>query len=76
MILSDVKMPQLDGFELLQRVREHPGMERTPVVMLTSMGKDQDVHRGFELGADDYIVKPFSSTELMSRIRRLMNKAS
>jgi DNA-binding response OmpR family regulator len=44
--------------------------------MLTSMGKDQDVHRGFELGADDYIVKPFSSTELMSRIRRLMNKAS
>ena len=65
MILSDILMPQLDGFQLLQRVRQMPETERTPVVMLTSMGKDQDVHRGFELGADDYIVKPFSSSELL-----------
>lgn len=76
MILSDVRMPQLDGFELLRRLRELPENERTPVVMLTSMGKDQDVHRGFELGADDYIVKPFSSAELLSRVRRLIKKAS
>jgi diguanylate cyclase (GGDEF)-like protein len=76
MILSDVGMPLLDGFELLRRLRELPESERTPVVMLTSMGKDEDVHRGFELGADDYIVKPFSSSELLSRVRRLMMKAS
>jgi len=75
MILSDVRMPQLDGFELLRRVRELPDAERTPVVLLTSMGKEQDVHRGFELGADDYIVKPFSSSELLSRVRRLIHKA-
>ena len=76
MILSDILMPQLDGFELLQRLRNLPETERTPVVMLTSLGKDQDVHRGFELGADDYIVKPFSSSELLSRVRRLLKKAS
>ena len=76
MILSDILMPQLDGFELLRRLREMPETERTPVVMLTSMGKDQDVHRGFELGADDYIVKPFSSSELLSRVRRLMKKVA
>ncbi len=76
MILCDVRMPQLDGFELLRRLRELPDSERTPVVMLTSMGKEEDVHRGFELGADDYIVKPFSSAELLSRVRRLIQKAS
>ena len=75
MILSDVRMPQLDGFELLRRLRELPDAERTPVVMLTSMGKEEDVHRGFELGADDYIVKPFSSAELLSRVRRLIKKS-
>jgi two-component system cell cycle response regulator len=76
MILSDILMPKLDGFGLLERLRECPEMEQTPVVMLTSMGKDQDVHRGFELGASDYIVKPFSSSELLSRVRRLLKKAS
>lgn len=76
MILSDILMPKVDGFELLQRLRETPETVRTPIVMLTSMGKDQDVHRGFELGADDYIVKPFSSSELLSRVRRLLSKAS
>lgn len=76
MILSDVLMPQLDGFELLRRLREHPAADQTPIVMLTSMGQDQDVRRGFELGADDYIVKPFSATELLMRVRRLLKKAS
>ena len=52
-ILSDVRMPQLDGFEFLRRLREHHGAEAPPVVLLTSLGKDEDVHRGFELGADD-----------------------
>jgi PleD family two-component response regulator len=75
-ILSDVRMPQIDGFEFLRRIREHDGSEDTPVVMLTSMGKDEDVHRGFELGADDYIVKPFSSSELLTRVRRLLKKSS
>src|SRR5205085_6409921 len=51
LILSDVRMPQLDGFEFLRRLREHGGSKETPVVLLTSMGKDEDVHRGFEMGA-------------------------
>lgn len=75
-ILSDIRMPQVDGFEFLRRLRDHAGSEQTPVVMLTSMGKDEDVHRGFELGADDYIVKPFSSSELLTRVRRLLRKTT
>jgi two-component system cell cycle response regulator len=75
-ILSDIRMPQVDGFEFLRRLREHDGSHDTPVVMLTSMGKDEDVHRGFELGADDYIVKPFSSSELLTRVRRVLKKNS
>ena len=61
---------------LPENVTVEPETEQTPVVMLTSMGKDEDVHRGFELGANDYIVKPFSPSELLSRVRRLLKKAA
>ncbi|HLY11217.1 MAG TPA: response regulator [Planctomycetota bacterium] len=75
-ILSDIRMPQLDGFEFLRRLRDQEGAESTPVILLTSMGRDEDLHRGFELGADDYIVKPFSASELLTRVRRLLKKTS
>ena len=70
--ILDVKMPGMDGFELLARLRELPGFARTPVMMLTSMGSEQDVVRGFELGADEYVVKPFSPVELVARVRRVL----
>lgn len=72
LIVSDVRMPRMDGFELLRRVRELPELARTPVVMLTSMGAEEDVLKGFEMGADDYVLKPFSSQELAARVRRLL----
>ncbi len=70
--MLDVKMPGLDGFELLTKLRQMPAYKKTPIVMLTSMGREQDIVRGFKLGADDYIMKPFSSTELLARIHRLI----
>ena len=70
--ILDVKMPKMDGFELLGRFKEIPALADTPVIVLTAMGSEHDVVRGFELGADDYVVKPFSPTELAARVQRLV----
>jgi two-component system cell cycle response regulator len=74
MVLLDVKMPGMDGFEVLQRLRKTPSYARVPIVLLTAMGGEADVVRGFQLGADDYILKPFSATELVARVLRLMRR--
>lgn len=70
--IFDVKMPGMEGFELLQRTRSDSLNQNTPVIMLTSMGSEQDISRGLKLGANDYVLKPFSPMELMARIRRLL----
>lgn len=72
----DVNMPGIDGFVLLERLREMPRYARLPIAMLTSLGSEKDVVRGLELGADDYIVKPFSPTELIARVRRLLSRTA
>jgi len=74
MIITDGSMPVMDGFELVRRLRTHPNYRAVPVVMLTSMGSEEDVVRGLELGADDYVLKPFSSAELLARVRRLIRR--
>lgn len=72
LFVLDVKMPGLDGFQLLQRLRDRRPLARVPVLMLTSLGSEEDVVRAFELGASDYMTKPFSSAELTARIHRLL----
>lgn len=72
LLILDVKMPGIDGFEVLARIREDGSLQDTPVLMLTGMGREPDVVRGFSLGADDYMVKPFSPAELMARVGRLL----
>ncbi|HUF75796.1 MAG TPA: response regulator [Longimicrobiales bacterium] len=74
LVILDVKMPGMDGFEVLGRLRKDPRYARTPIIMLTSLGQEADVVRGFGLGADDYILKPFSPTELTARVRRLLTR--
>ena len=74
LVILDVKMPGLDGFEVLDRLRKDPRFSKTPIVMLTSMGQEADVVRGFGLGADDYVLKPFSPVELAARVRRLLKR--
>lgn len=73
--ILDVKMPMMDGFEVLGRIRRAPGSGKLPVLMLTSLGKEKDVSRGFELGADDYLTKPFSPVELLARVKNLVRKS-
>ena len=74
-VVLDVKMPRMSGHEVLDRVRSDPELNETPVVLLTAMSGEHDVLRGFELGADDYLLKPFSPTELVARVNRLLESA-
>lgn len=70
----DVLMPDVDGFELLAHLRGLPDHAETPVLLLTSLASESDVERGLTLGADDYVVKPFSPLELLARIQRLLGR--
>lgn len=74
LVILDVKMPGLDGFEVLERLRKDQTFSTVPVIMLTSMGQEADIVRAFRMGADDYILKPFSPTELSARVRRLLTR--
>jgi len=71
LVLLDVMMPDMDGFEVLRIVRE---VSRVPVIMLTAKGEEEDRVRGLEMGADDYITKPFSPRELVSRVRAVLRR--
>ena len=71
LILLDVMLPDLDGFEVLKMIRE---VSNVPVIMLTAKGEEEDRVKGLELGADDYITKPFSPRELVSRVRAVLRR--
>src|SRR4030065_324020 len=70
-VLLDVMMPDIDGFEVLRMIRE---VSNVPVIMLTAKGEEEDRIKGLELGADDYITKPFSPRELVSRVRAVLRR--
>lgn len=71
LVLLDVMMPDLDGFEVLQMIRES---HQVPVIMLTAKGEEDDKVKGLELGADDYVTKPFSPRELVSRVKAVLRR--
>jgi DNA-binding response OmpR family regulator len=71
LILLDVMLPDLDGFEILKMIRE---TNTVPVIMLTAKGEENDRVRGLELGADDYVTKPFSPRELVSRVKAVLRR--
>lgn len=72
--ISDIRMPGLDGFELVKRLRALPQYEAVPILMLTSLGREEDIVRAFSLGASDYMTKPFSPVELLARVQRLLRR--
>jgi DNA-binding response OmpR family regulator len=73
--ILDIKIPGIDGFELLEALRTDRAFARIPVIILTALNNERDVVRGLELGASDYMVKPFSPTELLARVNRLLQTA-
>ncbi len=72
LVLLDVMMPRMDGFTVCQRVREFSAV---PIIIVTARGQDQDKVRGLDLGADDYLTKPFSIEELLARVRAVLRRA-
>lgn len=72
-LVLDLRLPDLSGFEVLKRVRNHGS--RCPVLILTALSAVEDRVRGLDLGADDYLLKPFEPTELLARLRALMRRA-
>lgn len=73
LIVLDVMMPEMDGWETCQRLRE---LSDVPILMLTAKASEEDVVRGFQLGADDYVKKPFNLKELEGRIRAILKRAN
>ena len=71
-ILTDVMMPRMDGFQLVRHVRDDGDLSEIPIVMLTGRGTESDVVRGLEIGANDYLTKPFSSQELIAHVERYL----
>ena len=71
LVILDIMMPRMNGYDLLTKIRE---ISDTPVILLTALGKEQEQARGFDLQADDYIVKPFSHTILIKRIEAVLRR--
>jgi two-component system alkaline phosphatase synthesis response regulator PhoP/two-component system response regulator VicR len=72
LIVMDVMMPEMDGFEALKKLKENAETRDIPVIMLTAKAQDADVFRGWQSGADLYLTKPFNPAELLSFVKRLL----
>jgi DNA-binding response OmpR family regulator len=75
LILLDVMMPGRNGYEVCQLLREDASMAATRIVMLTARGREAEAAKGLALGADEYVTKPFSTRELVARLRELLDRA-
>jgi DNA-binding response OmpR family regulator len=72
LVLLDVMMPELDGFEVCQRIRASPEWRATKIVMLTAKGRDVERDKGLALGADAYVTKPFSTRDLVAKVKQML----
>jgi DNA-binding response OmpR family regulator len=75
LMVLDLMLPQVDGFEVCRRVRSNEATAALPIIMLTARGEESERIVGLELGADDYLAKPFSPNELVARVRALLRRA-
>ncbi|GIE89530.1 response regulator transcription factor [Actinoplanes regularis] len=75
LVILDIAMPGLSGIDVCRMIRADPAIAQTPVLLLTARVQEQDVERGFAVGADDYVTKPFSPRELVSRVQTLLSRA-
>ena len=75
LIVLDVMLPKMDGFEVCERLKNDPQTKKIPIIMLTAKGEEEDVIKGLEVGADDYITKPFSPKVLLARIKAVLRRS-
>jgi DNA-binding response OmpR family regulator len=76
LILLDVLLPTVDGFEVLRQLKEAPDLKEIPVIIFTARNRDADLALAFRMGAADYVAKPFSPTELLARINKTLGQIS
>ena len=76
LIVSDLVMPYRDGYEVLRAIRNDERVKHIPVLILSMRDREEDIVRGFEQGADEYVVKPFNAREFVSRVRKLLEPRS
>ncbi len=76
LVILDVMMPKLDGFEVCEKIRANPAWESVRIIMLTAKGRDSERERGLSLGADDYMTKPFSTRDILKRVREVLNDSA
>ena len=76
LLVSDVMMPEMGGFELLKNIRMDPALADLPVIMLTAKTQDKDVMEGYSTGADMYLTKPFNPQELLQFVKRILASQS
>jgi DNA-binding response OmpR family regulator len=74
LVLLDVMMPRLNGFDVCQRIRENPDWQDMKVIMLTAKGREAEITKGLALGANAYITKPFSTRELLAEVKRILEE--
>ena len=72
LVITDIEMPEMDGYAVCRAIKEDPDLENIPVVICSARGDTLDLERGFESGADDYLVKPVDAADLLTRVRRLL----
>ena len=72
LILLDIMLPIIDGFEVCQRIRENPQWNKIIIILLTALGSDANVEKGLSLGADAYITKPFSNVDIVEKVKELL----
>ena len=75
LVILDVMMPGLGGLDATRALRLDPALARVPIILLTARAQESDIEQGFEAGADDYIVKPFSPRELASRVSAVLARS-
>ena len=73
-ILMDIMMPHMDGFETFKETRKNPDLKDTPIIMLTALSDPKNMERAISIGAADYIEKPFSPSDVISRIKKVLEK--
>ncbi len=76
LVILDVRMPKMSGYEACRRLKENPQTARLPVVFLSAKGQDSEIQQGLASGAEEYILKPFAPDELIQQVRDILNRSN
>lgn len=76
LVVTDLNMPNLDGYTLIKTLRQNPELKDLPIIILSSLGREEDIKHGFEVGANSYLIKPFNSKRILYEVSKYLGKAT